>query len=179
MKYQALFILILVCGALVGSVQAVSESRYAYISMDKVEIDLVNEHTTIKVYYSLDTHIKVILWLLGTADLKNKLTKILNYENATVKQIGFDYAEFSVEGAVTEYKDVAYWFPEHKFNMVIPSISVTTPLTTLKFYNTDRVERGVAYFKVSDIEASNYWITKWIEFRYYFFWEFLFNISQE
>ena len=149
MKYRALLVLILVCGALAGPAQAVSESRYAYISIEKVSIDILNERTTLKVSYSLDTHVKVIFWLLGTSDLKNKLIKMINYENVTVKEIGFDRAEFIVEDAVIDYQDGAFWFPEHTFNSVIPALSVTTPQSTLKYSYTNRIPKGVGYFKVS------------------------------
>jgi len=151
MRYRAFFILLLLFGALVNPIQAASESRYAYIAIEKVAIDLQNERTTLQVSYSLDTPIKVIFWLLGTSDLKNKLIKMINYENVTVKEIGFDRAVFTIEGAVIDYQDGAFWFPEHTFNAVIPSLSISTPQSTLRYSYTNRLSRGVGYFKVPTV----------------------------
>jgi hypothetical protein len=149
MKCRDVFILLLFLAGLAAPVLAVNEFRYSYINIDKINVDLVNEKMYIQVDYSLDTPIKVLIYLLGNNDLKSKLLKVVNYENAIPTTIELDHAQFTVDNAVIDYGDGAMWLPEHQFNAVTPLLTVTTPQGTMKYTYTDDLPKGIGYFRTT------------------------------
>ena len=148
MNYRVFLILLLVVISLVTPVLALGESHYSYINLNKMTIELINDKMSLQVDYTLDTPIKVLIVLLGKNDLKSKLTKFVNYENATLKIVEFDHAVFVIDDAVTDYGDGAFWLPEHQFSCSIPLLTIKTPQATLKYSDTHEVPKGVGYFKV-------------------------------
>jgi hypothetical protein len=149
MKYREICILLLILATLTTPVLAANTYRYSYITIDKIGIELVNEKMYIGVDYSLDTPIKVLIFLLGNNDLRTKLTKVMNYENASLISIEQDHAQFVVDGAVIDYGDGAMWLPEHQFNALTPLLTVTTPQGTLRYTNTDGLSKGIGYFRTA------------------------------
>jgi hypothetical protein len=149
MNYREVIILLLLLAGLIGSVLATDEFSYSYINVDKIGVDLVNEKMYVRIDYSLDTPIKVLIYLLGNNDLRNKLTKVVNYKNATLTSVELDHAQFLIEDAVIDYGDGAMWLPEHQFNVVTPVLTVTTPQNTIKYANTARLPKGIGYFRTS------------------------------
>ncbi len=147
MRYRAILILLLILGSLAMPVLADDDFRYSYITIDKIGVELVNEKMYIGVDYSLDTPIKVLIFLLGNNDLKTKLTKVVNYENATLTTVEMDHAQFVVEDEVIDYGDGALWLPEHQFNAVTPVLTVTTPQSITKYTYTDALPKGIGYFR--------------------------------
>ena len=87
-------------------------------------------------------------FLLGKQDLKNKLVKILNYENAKIQRIDLSNAEFVVDQAAYSYGSGIYWYPSHTFNVVIPRLSIQTPQVTRNFTNINQFPGGIGYFGV-------------------------------
>jgi hypothetical protein len=72
----------------------------------------------------------------GKQDLKNKLMKILNYQDAQLNRIDLSSADFTVEEAALSYGNGIFWYPSHDFNVVIPELSVKTPQATRNFTMT-------------------------------------------
>ncbi len=149
MQFRAVLILLLIVASLGTPVLGAPEYRYSYITINKIGVELVNEKMYIGIDYSVDTPIKVLLYLLGNNDLKTKLSKVVNYENATLTELELNHAQFVVEGAVIDYGDGAMWLPEHQFNASTPVLTVTTPQSTIKFTQTDILSKGIGYFRVS------------------------------
>jgi hypothetical protein len=149
MKYREFGILLLILAGLTTSVLAVNEYRYSYINIEKIGVELVNEKMYVGVDYTLDTPIKVLIYLLGNNDLKTKLSKVVNYENATLTTLEMDHARFEVDNAVIDYGDGAMWLPEHQFNAVTPLLTVTTPQSTTRYTNTDGLPKGIGFFQVT------------------------------
>jgi hypothetical protein len=147
MKYREFCILLLILAGLTTPVLAANEYRYSYITIDKIGIELVNEKMYIGVDYSLDTPIKILIFLLGNNDLKTKLSKVVNYENESLITIDQDHAQFVIDDAVIDYGDGAMWLPEHQFNAITPLLIVNTPQGTLRYTNTDSLPRGIGYFR--------------------------------
>jgi hypothetical protein len=148
MNYRCLLILGMILAVLITPVLAESETRYSYINIDKMTIELVNEKMYIHVDYTLDTPIKVLIFLMGKNDLKGKLVKLVNYENAILKTVEFDRADLIVEDEVIDYGDGAFWLPEHEFYAVTPILTIETPQATLKYFDTNKIPNGVGYFRV-------------------------------
>jgi len=87
-----------------------------------------------------------IVILLGTQDIKNKILKILNYDDAHVKNVDFESAEVLVPDVAYDYGRGVYWFPDHMFNVVIPYLKVNTPQVSREYYVTNEFPNGMGYF---------------------------------
>lgn len=144
-----LFVIILIAILTVGIVSAIgqSSSRNGYVSVKGIEIVLYNENATLELTYDLDPPARFLVLLLGKGDLRNRLMKIVNYENATIISMDLERAVFSLEGVVIDYGDGAYWFPEHRFGNSIPVITIVTPQTRFSYYRSDILPRGIGYFR--------------------------------
>ena len=146
MRAYAVILLILVSVSLVIPVQAANEERYSYITIQDVQIQLDNESAVIHVNYKVEENTRFIFFLLGKQDLKNKLMKILNYQDARVNRIDLSNAELIVEDAALSYGNGIYWFPSHDFNIVIPKLTVSSPQATRNFTMTREFPDGMGYF---------------------------------
>jgi hypothetical protein len=129
---------------------AAGEDRYSYITVEDVQIRLVNGTAVIHVNYFVDDGTRIIFFLLGKQDLKNKLLKILNYDDAKILRIDLESADFTVYNASYSYGKGIYWYPSHDFNVVIPSLMVQSPQTTRNFTNTKKFPGGMGFFAEPD-----------------------------
>ncbi len=146
MRANAVVLLILLTLSMAVPVMAVNEDRYSYITVQDVQINLNNGSADIHVSYKVDEGTRFIFFILGKQDLKNKLMKILNYEDARMNRIDLSSADFTVEDAALSYGKGIYWYPSHEFNIVIPTLSVKTPQVTRNFTMTKEFPSGVGYF---------------------------------
>jgi len=146
MRAYAIVLLILLSISLVVPVMAANEERYSYITIRDVQISLDNGNAVINVNYKVEEGTRFIFFLLGKQDLKNKLMKILNYEDARLTRIDLSSAEFTVEDAALSYGNGIYWYPSHDFNSAIPLLSVRSPQATRNFTMTREFPGGMGYF---------------------------------
>jgi len=146
MRAYAVVLLILLTLSMAVPVMAVNEDRYSYITVQDVQINLNNGSADIHVSYKVDEGTRFIFFILGKQDLKNKLMKILNYEDARMNRIDLSSADFIVEDAALSYGKGIYWYPSHEFNIVIPTLSVKTPQVTRNFTMTKEFPSGIGYF---------------------------------
>ena len=146
MRAYAVVLLILMTLSMAVPVLAANEDRYSYITIQDVQINLNNGSADIHVNYKVDEGTRFIFFILGKQDLKNKLMKILNYEDAQMNRIDLSSADFTVEDAALSYGKGIYWYPSHEFNIVIPSLSVKTPQATRNFTMTKEFPSGIGYF---------------------------------
>lgn len=152
MKGRLYLLLITVSVALllssgIGPAAAESDSRYSYITMKAAEIYLQDNSANLQIEYDLDPAAKILIILLGKSDLKSKLIRITNYENATVRSIDLERVVFSIDDQIIDYGDGAYWFPEHRFGVTFPSLTIVTPQTRYTYRFTDTLPKGVGYFR--------------------------------
>src|SRR5512137_2789347 len=103
MRAHALALMILLFMSCAAPALAASEDRYSYITVEDVGIRLDNGTAVIHVNYSVDEGTRFIFFLLGKQDLKNKLLKILNYEDAKIQRIDLSSADFVVYNASYSY----------------------------------------------------------------------------
>jgi len=140
----ALLFVILIC--IVAPVFAAEEDRYGYLKVSDIDIRLDNGTALIHVNYTVDDSTRFIFFLFGKQDLKNKLLKILNYDDAQMKQINLSSAELIVDQASFSYGDGIYWYPAHDFNVVIPNLTVRSPQVTRNFSMVREFPGGIGYF---------------------------------
>jgi hypothetical protein len=125
---------------------AANDERYGYITINTVQIRLVNDTALIHLTYNVDEGMRFIFFLLGYQDLKNKLVTILNYDDAQMEHLDLSQADFVVDQAAYSYGNGVYWFPSHQFNIVIPKLTVESPQVIRNFTNTDQFPYGIGYF---------------------------------
>ncbi len=148
MRGIAIAVLTVFLVSVVAPVLAVNDDKYGYITIENVDISLEKGKAHINVKYSLDEPTRVIVLLLGKQDLKNKLLKILNYDDATVKNIDMNNAELVVEDVSYNYGRGIYWFPDHQFNVIVPALRINTPQISREFSYTNEIPNGIGYFDV-------------------------------
>jgi hypothetical protein len=146
MKASAIAVLGIFLISMAMPVMAANDERYSYITINDMTINLDKDQANIKVNYSIDTGTQLIVYLLGKQDLKNKLLKVLNYEDATVKSVEMNSAEIQVNDISYDYGKGIYWFPEHEFNVLIPSLKVVSPQVTREYRNTKKFSDGMGFF---------------------------------
>lgn len=151
MRAQAIALLAVILLGIAAPAMAASEVRYGYITVQDVTVQLKNDTAIINVNYSVDEGTRIIFFLLGKQDLKNKLYRILNYNGAQMRRIDLASAEFFVDDAAYSYGKGIYWYPSHEFNVVIPSLTVKSPQVTRTFSMTNMFPDGIGYF---DTEVS-------------------------
>jgi len=146
MRARAIVLLCLVLAAMATPALAANDERYGYITINTVQIRLVNDTALIHLTYNVDEGMRFIFFLLGYQDLKNKLVTILNYDDAQMEHLDLSQADFVVDQAAYSYGNGVYWFPSHQFNIVIPKLTVESPQVIRNFTNTDQFPYGIGYF---------------------------------
>lgn len=149
MRAGAIALLILLSLAIASPAMAANEDRYSYIKVDDVTIRLDNGTAAIHVNYTVDEGTRFIFFLFGKQDLKNKLLKILNYDEAQMKHIDLSSADFTVRSASFSYGNGIFWYPSHDFNVAIPVLTIQTPQVTRTFSNAKEFPGGMGYFSIS------------------------------
>ena len=146
MRAYAVVLLIILTISMAVPVMAANADRYSYITVHDVQIKLNNGSADIHVNYKVDEGTRFIFFILGKQDLKNKLMKILNYQDAQMNRIDLSSADFTVDDAALSYGNGIFWYPSHDFNVVIPELSVKTPQATRNFTMTKEFPGGIGYF---------------------------------
>ncbi len=146
MRVRVIAVLCLIIMSMAMPVLAANDERYSYIKINDMTINLEKDQANIKVNYTIDPGTELIVYLLGKQDLKNKLLKVLNYEDATVKNVEMNSAEILINDISYDYGKGIYWFPEHEFNVVIPNLRVVSPQVTREYRNTKKFSDGMGFF---------------------------------
>jgi hypothetical protein len=146
MRAQAIAIFVIILLGIAIPAMAAEYERYGYITVQDVSIQLKDDTAVIHVNYTVDEGTRIIFFLLGKQDLKNKLNHILNYDSAQMRRINLSSAEFVVNDAAYSYGKGIYWFPSHSFNVVIPALTVNSPQITRTFFMTTMFPDGMGYF---------------------------------
>lgn len=146
MRARAIAMLFLISLCIVAPVIAAENERYGYLKISDITVQLDNGTALIDVNYSVDEGTRFIFFLFGKQDLKNKLLKILNYDDARISYINLSNAEFTVDQASYSYGDGIYWYPAHDFNVVIPNLTIKSPQVTRNFTMVKQFPGGIGYF---------------------------------
>ncbi|MDD1718671.1 MAG: hypothetical protein LUQ25_01300 [Methanoregulaceae archaeon] len=123
-----------------------SDERFGYITVRDMTITLEKDDAWIDMNYTIDDGTHLIVLLLGKNDLKNKISKMLNLPDAQFRSIETDSAEIFVPGFAYDYGRGIHWFPEHRFNVMIPVLRVISPQVSRDYTMTNRFPNGIGYF---------------------------------
>jgi hypothetical protein len=146
MRARAIALLFIISVSLITPALAVNEERYGYLKVQDVTVRLDDGTAAIHVNYSVDEGTRFIFFLLGKQDLKKKLLKILNYDDAQITRIDLSSADFIVENAAFSYGNGIYWYPSHEFNVAIPNLTIHTPQATRNFTMAKAFPAGMGFF---------------------------------
>ena len=146
MRGTTIAVLLVVIAALAVPALAADDEKYGYIKVENMDIILDKDQASINLEYTLDEPTRVIVLLLGKQDLKNRILKIVNYEDAEVTRLDMDSAELVVDDVSYNYGRGIYWFPDHQFNVIIPTLRIITPQTSKEFSSTSEITHGMGYF---------------------------------
>jgi hypothetical protein len=152
MQARAIALLILISLFLFTPALAANEDRYGYIKVQDVAVRLENGTASIHVNYAVDEGTRFIFFLLGKQDLKKKLLKILNYDDAQITRIDLSSADFVVNDAAFSYGNGIYWYPSHEFNVAIPNLTIHTPQATRNFTMAKAFPAGMGFFATNNGE---------------------------
>ena len=152
MRARAIALLIIILLCLVTPALAANEDRYGYIKVEDVTVRLDNGTAAIHVNYAVDEGTRFIFFLLGKQDLKKKLLKILNYDDAQITRIDLSSADFIVNDAAFSYGNGIYWYPSHEFNVAIPNLTIHTPQATRNFTMAKAFPAGMGFFALNNFE---------------------------
>ncbi|MDI6866526.1 hypothetical protein [Methanoculleus sp.] len=146
MKYVAVGVVLMLVLALITPSMAADEGRYSYITVQDITIRLEKADAVVSMNYTVDNSIGFLVLLLGKSDLEQKVLNILNFDSVSVQYLGLDHAEIRVNGVSNDYGDGTYWFPEHSFGVVVPSLTIITPQSVRQYENISEIPGGFGYF---------------------------------
>jgi len=155
MRAYAIVLLFIISLCIVTPALAANEDRYGYIKVEDVTVQLDNGTAVIHVNYAVDEGTRFIFFLLGKQDLKKKLLKILNYDDAQITRIDLSSADFIVDDAAFSYGNGIYWYPSHEFNVAIPNLTIQTPQVTRNFTMANKFPAGMGFFATDTTEKPS------------------------
>ncbi len=155
MRAYAIVLLFIISLCIVTPALAANEDRYGYIKVEDVTVQLDNGTAVIHVNYAVDEGTRFIFFLLGKQDLKKKLLKILNYDDAQITRIDLSSADFIVDDAAFSYGNGIYWYPSHEFNVAIPNLTIQTPQVTRNFTMAKQFPAGMGFFATDTAEIPS------------------------
>ena len=146
MKWVTVGIVLVLVSALVAPAFAAGEERYSYITVKDVTVQLEKEDAVITMNYTIDSGIGFLVILLGKSDLKQKALDILNFNDTIVQRLDLEHIEVRVKGVSDDYGQGSYWFPAHRFGVVVPSLTIITPQDIRCYENVREFPDGLGYF---------------------------------
>ncbi|GAA5262473.1 hypothetical protein [Methanocalculus sp. MC3] len=121
-------------------------NRYSYITFETVDIVLDGADAVITISYSIDTGVQVLVMLLGNHDLRTKVLRSMNFDDAKIQYADLERAIITVDAASFDYGDGSFWFPRHSFLVTIPELTIQTPQSARKLFMISQMEEGFGYF---------------------------------
>ncbi len=146
MRWVAAGVVLMLIAALVAPAAAGNDERYSYITVEDVTVRLIEEDAVVTINYQIDSGIGLLVLLLGKSDLRQKVLDVLNFEDARIQTIDMEHAVVLVSNASNDYGRGSYWFPEHKFEVVVPLLTIVTPHDTKHYNKVSEITGGLGYF---------------------------------
>ncbi|WOF16257.1 hypothetical protein F1737_05795 [Methanoplanus sp. FWC-SCC4] len=125
MRKVSFLVLLMLVISLSAPAMAGEPGRYSYVTIESVNITVLDFNKAgFEVDYSVDENVQFLVLLLGKGDLKDKLSEIFGYDDYTFDNVDMDHASFKVNIRSYNNGDGTYWFPEQKFKIEIPNITI-------------------------------------------------------
>ncbi len=146
MKWVTVGLVLMLVSVLALPALAAGEERYGYITVKDVTVRLEKSDAVVTMNYTIDDGIGFLVLLLGKSDLKQKALDILNFNDTSVQHLDLDRIEVRVKDASNDYGQGSYWFPAHRFGVVVPSLTVISPQDVKHYENVSEFPDGLGYF---------------------------------
>ena len=146
MKRLAVGMVLMLVALLIVPAVAASEERYSYITVKDVTVRLEKADAVVTMNYTIDDGIGFLVLLLGKSDLRQKALEILNFNDASVQYLDLERIEVRVKDASNDYGQGSYWFPVHRFGVVVPSLTIVTSEDVKHYENISELPDGLGYF---------------------------------
>ncbi len=140
------FLLVFLLLLSLNNVLAAEPETHGYIEIHNVTIHLKPNFADVNVSYTLDDAFRLLVLMFGENDVKTRLLDMLAFENATITRMDFESAELKVYDVKPIYGDGLYWFPDHQFGSVIPSVTIISNQSSQTYENISKLENGTVYF---------------------------------
>ncbi|MFW5638450.1 MAG: hypothetical protein ACOCG4_04215 [Methanoculleus sp.] len=149
MRWVTAGVVLMLIAVLAAPAAAGSDERYSYITVENVTVRLLEEDAVVTINYQIDSGIGLLVLLLGKSDLRQKVLDVLNFEGARVQTVDLEHAVVHVKNASNDYGRGSYWFPEHRFGVVVPSLTIVTPHDTKHYEKVSEITGGLGYFSTN------------------------------
>lgn len=146
MKRLAICMVLMLLALLIVPAVAAGEERYSYITVKDVTVRLEKADAVVTMNYTIDDGIGFLVLLLGKSDLRQKALEVLNFNDASVQYLDLERIEVRVKDASNDYGQGSYWFPAHRFSVVVPSLTIVTSKDTKHYENINEFPDGLGYF---------------------------------
>ena len=146
MKRLAVGMVLMLVALLIAPAVAAGEERYSYITVKDVTVRLEKADAVVTMNYTIDDGIGFLVLLLGKSDLRQKALEILNFNDASVQYLDLERIEVRVKDASNDYGQGSYWFPVHRFGVVVPSLTIVTSEDVKHYENISELPDGLGYF---------------------------------
>ncbi len=146
MKRLAVGMVLMLVALLIAPAVAAGEERYSYITVKDVTVRLEKADAVVTMNYTIDDGIGFLVLLLGKSDLRQKALEILNFNDASVQYLDLEQIEVRVKDASNDYGQGSYWFPVHRFGVVVPSLTIVTSEDVKHYENISELPDGLGYF---------------------------------
>lgn len=146
MRWVAVGLVLMLVSALVAPAVAAGEERYSYITVKDVTVRLEKADAVVTMNYTIDDGIGFLVLLLGKSDLRQKALEILNFNDASVQHLDLERIEVRVKDASNDYGQGSYWFPAHRFGVVVPSLTIVVSGDAKHYENISELPDGLGYF---------------------------------
>ncbi|WP_342770395.1 MULTISPECIES: hypothetical protein [unclassified Methanoculleus] len=146
MKWVTIGLVLTLMSALVAPAVAGDDERYSYITVQNITVQLEKEDAVVTMNYTIDDGVGILVLLLGKDDLKQKALDVLNFNDTEVQQLDLDHAVVRVANVSEDYGDGSYWFPGHRFGVVVPSLTIKAPQDVRHYEQVSEISDGFGYF---------------------------------
>jgi hypothetical protein len=152
---KGIFLPVLLCFLLLFScVEAESPEKYGYITVNALNVTLDEGIAEVHVDYTIDDSMKLLAFIFGQADLKEKVIELLGYSDVEMKYMDADSADLIINDTEVIYGEGLYWFPPHQFQVSVPELTITTPQSSVTYLNVTGIPEGICYYQQASINGT-------------------------
>jgi len=152
---KGIFLPVLLCFLLLFSFAgAESPEKYGYITVTGLNVTLDEGIAEVHVDYIIDDSMKLLAFIFGQADLKEKVIEMLGYSDAEIKFMDAESADLIINDTEVIYGEGIYWFPPHQFQVSIPELIITTPQNSVTYSNVTGIPQGICYYQQASVNGT-------------------------
>ncbi len=128
-------------------VAAAGDSRFGYMSLESVFLDLDHGTATYHLTYRIDDGMRFLFLFIGLNDLENRVLTLIDEPSGDVTYCDTGRADVVVRNGAAIYGTGMYYYPRHTFSAAVPNLTIRTPQGLKYFRMTDSVPEGIGYYQ--------------------------------